>query len=664
MKWIGGLLTATTAVLVIAAVLAFSSGSAGAAVVCSGSLPPPESEAVLCLDPDTATNPVGTDHTVTATVVFGSMDLLIGTNIQFTITSDNGIDPVLVRSCDAVQPSPADGFTRCSITYSRSNPGTDSIAATTALEPPVNVTARKTWTDATPTATPTTTATATSTSTATATPTPTAVAPTINTTSNPTGANVAPGSAVTDTATVTGAAGPASGTVTFFLCKPAEVVGAGCAAGTQVGDPVPLDAAGAATSIEATDTIALGTYCWRAVFTSTDPDYASGEHTNTTTECFAVRKFAAQIDTTSQPNGETVAPGAAVSDIAEVTTAETDGPSPTGEVAFYLCGPSQLSGGACLSGGTLVGTATIVGDSATSPESTATLAEGLYCWRAEYRGSTVYNPVTHTDPTDECFTVRRQALSIATQSTPTGSDIIPGTPATDTATLTGAFGAPTGTVTFYLCTPAQVTPGVGCEGGTQIGTAVSLVPGPVTPGGATATASTSTSAPGTLAGGTYCWRAVYSGNGFYAPAEHTNDTTECFTVVSPFLASGAFVIGDLSSGPAGTKVTFWGAQWWKKNKLSAGSAPGNSVASFKGFASGASPLACGGVWTSDPGNSSAPPDGPLPLYMAVIVTDTVQKPGSLITGSIKKILLVKTDPGYGPNPGHSGTGTIHSVVCQ
>ena len=40
---------------------------------------------------------------------------------------------------------------------------------------------------------------------------------------------------------------------------------------------------------------------------------------------------------------------------------------------------------------------------------------------------------------------------------------------------------------------------------------------------------------------------------------------------------GAFVIGDLSM--SGT-VTFWGAQWWKANSLSGGSAP----SSFKGFA--------------------------------------------------------------------------------
>ena len=30
--------------------------------------------------------------------------------------------------------------------------------------------------------------------------------------------------------------------------------------------------------------------------------------------------------------------------------------------------------------------------------------------------------------------------------------------------------------------------------------------------------------------GKYCWRAEYSGDGFYLPSAHTNSTTECFTV--------------------------------------------------------------------------------------------------------------------------------------
>ena len=71
---------------------------------------------------------------------------------------------------------------------------------------------------------------------------------------------------------------------------------------------------------------------------------------------------------------------------------------------------------------------------------------------------------------------------------------------------------------------------------------------------------------------------------------------------------GNFIVGDVSARnlTAGTQVNFWGAQWWKNNVLSGGSAP----AALKGFAdhTSPSPPSCGGTWTTDPGNSASPPD--------------------------------------------------------
>ena len=40
----------------------------------------------------------------------------------------------------------------------------------------------------------------------------------------------------------------------------------------------------------------------------------------------------------------------------------------------------------------------------------------------------------------------------------------------------------------------------------------------------------------------------------------------------PFSSTGSFVIGDQSAN-VGSTVTFWGAQWWKDNDLSGGTAP-------------------------------------------------------------------------------------------
>jgi hypothetical protein len=119
-----------------------------------------------------------------------------------------------------------------------------------------------------------------------------------------------------------------------------------------------------------------------------------------------------------------------------------------------------------------------------------------------------------------------------------------------------------------------------------------------------------------------------------------------------------FVIGDGNSA-TGTAVTFWGAQWWKLNTLSGGAAP----ASFKGFASNPATPMCHVDWTTGPGNSPPPPAGPLPSFMGVIVTSAVSKSGSQISGNTVHIVVVQTDPGYGPNPGHAGTGTVVAQVC-
>jgi sortase (surface protein transpeptidase) len=111
-------------------------------------------------------------------------------------------------------------------------------------------------------------------------------------------------------------------------------------------------------------------------------------------------------------------------------------------------------------------------------------------------------------------------------SSPTGS-VSPGASVHDTVTVAngGAGFTPTGTVRFFLCTPAQVT-GAGCPTGTQVGAVKTLVGG-----GATSDSSTATNAAGK-----YCWRTVYTpdaaSTGVYAPATHTNATTECFNVAA------------------------------------------------------------------------------------------------------------------------------------
>jgi parallel beta-helix repeat protein len=123
--------------------------------------------------------------------------------------------------------------------------------------------------------------------------------------------------------------------------------------------------------------------------------------------------------------------------------------------------------------------------------------------------------------------------------------------------------------------------------------------------------------------------------------------------------SANFVIGDLSA--ARSPVTFWDAQWGKLNSFLNGS---TAPASFKGFAEQVSstPARCGGTWTSDTGNSSGPP-ATIPAYMAVVVSSSITQTGSTIAGNISQIVIVQTNPGYAPNPGHAGTGTVVAHLC-
>jgi hypothetical protein len=157
----------------------------------------------------------------------------------------------------------------------------------------------------------------------------------------------------------------------------------------------------------------------------------------------------------------------------------------------------------------------------------------------------------------------------------------------------------------------------------------------------------------------------YASTGIFTISVAINDvggstaTTSCQMIVFAFApGGGAFVIGDHNNAN-GTAVTFWGAQWAKLNTLSGGSAP----ASFKGFAKNPSVPSCGTNWSTNPGNSTPPPAGPLPKFMAVIVTSSSSKSGSQITGDTPHIVIVKTNPGYQPNPGHPGTGTVIAQVC-
>ncbi|MFI4969230.1 MAG: Ig-like domain repeat protein, partial [Lysobacterales bacterium] len=145
--------------------------------------------------------------------------------------------------------------------------------------------------------------------------------------------------------------------------------------------------------------------------------------------------------------------------------------------------------------------------------------------------------------------------------------------------------------------------------------------------------------------------ASFTGDAFYLPSANSEAV-----IVFAFLDTGSMALGDLSDG-TGNPVEFWGAQWARNNALSGGPAPN----AFKGFADTA-PHSCGTGWTSGPGNSPHPPAS-VPSYMGVVVSSTIVQGGNNIRGDVPAIVVVRTNPGYGPSPGHAGTGTVVAVFC-
>jgi len=153
--------------------------------------------------------------------------------------------------------------------------------------------------------------------------------------------------------------------------------------------------------------------------------------------------------------------------------------------------------------------------------------------------------------------------------------------------------------------------------------------------------------------------AAFAGDTYYSASSDSKTA-----IVFAFPSRGAFTLGDKTVASATTPTTWWADNWSGLNSLSAGPAS----TAFKGFAPIISlptttPAAkCGSSWTTSGGNSPPPPTS-VPAYMGIVVTSAVTKSGSTISGNAVKIVVVKTNPGYAPEPEHHGTGTIVATYC-
>jgi len=160
---------------------------------------------------------------------------------------------------------------------------------------------------------------------------------------------------------------------------------------------------------------------------------------------------------------------------------------------------------------------------------------------------------------------------------------------------------------------------------------------------------------------TYHFRIVATNLG---GTSYGSDRTFTTLPITP-IVGGAFVIGDPHTQP-GETVTFWSGYWVLWNGLSGGGWP----IGFSGFATSIpnNPPQCGDSWTSGlPGLFSKAP-ATVPELMYVIVSNSIASnwnwtSPSMYQGNTKKVLLVRTNPGYGPDWSHTGTATIVAQIC-
>ena len=265
----------------------------------------------------------------------------------------------------------------------------------------------------------------------------TCVVPAVNTTASGHGSSNLPGSAQHDTATMPVSNGnpTPTGSITFFLCTPAQATSAGCpqGSGTQVGGAVTLSAGSATSTPDVTATttpndLATGTYCWGAHYapdTNSENTYLPSYGTDSTNECFTVAKAQPTLSTVASfsAGNATLSSNPTLSDAVTMKGAAVGtGGVPAGEtVSFSLFGPYAPGvTPTCATGSgqpvfTTTGTLAASGADfvATTSSSFPVTQTGTYVWTASYAGDTFNNAASEgCNGDNESLTVTTPQLHI------------------------------------------------------------------------------------------------------------------------------------------------------------------------------------------------------------------------------------------------------------
>jgi hypothetical protein len=247
---------------------------------------------------------------------------------------------------------------------------------------------------------------------------------------------------------------------------------------------------------------AVGTYYWKASYPGDTNNTGIAAGCGGTNEQIAVGKASPTISTVASPQTGTL--GVAITPVKD-TASLSAGVAPTGAVTFTL-----YSNSTCTSAVTGVsGSVTISSASASYSVNWTPPAPGTYYWKDSYPGDTNNNGFTTAcGGANEQITINKRSLTISTVASPTvGTVGVAIKTFKDTATLSGAFIAPTGSVTFALYSNIVCT------------TAVSGVSGSGVISGASASYSVNWTPANA---GKYYWIASYPGD-----ANNTGVTGAC-----------------------------------------------------------------------------------------------------------------------------------------
>jgi len=348
-----------------------------------------------------------------------------------------------------------------------------------------------------------------------------------------------------------------NGTVAFSLCGPNA--GTCATGGTAISSQSVSNATSMPILSGAATLTSVGSYCWRADFTSGTSGVPDAHHNGTdANECFTVNPVTPSLATAA--GAGPVLLGQAVTDTATLGATANQPGSPIingplgalagGSITFTLVGPNDCTTTAAGTG-TNPQSLTVGGNGTYGPVSFTPSAVGTYHWVASYSGSLPNtNPTTHNtacNDTGEDVIVRQ--LPTTTVTTPVDGSGTPvssvsfGASVFDHAVVTGdpAGGTPTGTVNFFICNPTQVTGTAGsevCAGGTALSgnprtaTAIALSNPPQ---------SEATSSPAVIANqtGVWCFRATYTPDTSAYTGSSDGTHHECFTVTDTTSTSTA-----------------------------------------------------------------------------------------------------------------------------